>query len=245
MAIEWTEINYLQKESSKFNSFRDVLQNPFSAFLGAVILAFLVLAALYESWSLPLAVILVVPMCLLGSLSGVWATDSDINIFTQVGFVVLVGLASKNAILIVEFAKIKHDQGGSIVESALEACRLRLRPILMTSFAFILGVLPLVFATGAGKEMRRTLGTAVFSGMIGVTAVGVFLTPVFFAVVEKLSESGFFRSPRVRAWERAFWDAVKFRWLVRSLSKMARTHALTPIPSPTKPGEGSKISSPP
>jgi multidrug efflux pump len=244
MAIEWTEINYLQKESSKFNSFRDVLQNPFSAFLGAVILAFLVLAALYESWSLPLAVILVVPMCLLGSLSGVWATNSDINIFTQVGFVVLVGLASKNAILIVEFAKIKHDQGGSIVESALEACRLRLRPILMTSFAFILGVLPLVFATGAGKEMRRTLGTAVFSGMIGVTAVGVFLTPVFFAVVEKLSESGFFHSPRVRAWERAFWDAVKFRWLWRNLSKVAKVRTLTPVPTPAKPGEGNGVADP-
>src|SRR6185369_15026543 len=147
------------------------------------VFVFLVLAAQYESWSLPLAVILVVPMCLLGSLTGVWITNSDINIFTQVGFVVLVGLASKNAILIVEFAKIKHDQGGSIVESALEACRLRLRPILMTSFAFILGVLPLVFASGAGKEMRRTLGTAVFSGMIGVTAFGIFLTPVFFDAI--------------------------------------------------------------
>jgi len=114
----------------------------------------------------------------------------------------------------------------------------------MTSFAFILGVLPLVFATGAGKEMRRTLGTAVFSGMIGVTAVGVFLTPVFFAVVERLSESGFFRSPRVRAWERAFWDAVKFRWLIRRVSSVARARArtLTPIPSSAKPGEGSKIS---
>jgi multidrug efflux pump len=234
MAIEWSEINYLQKESSKFNSFKDVLQNPFTAFLGAVVLAFLVLAALYESWSLPLAVILVVPMCLLGSLTGVWITDSDINIFTQVGFVVLVGLASKNAILIVEFAKIKHDQGGSIVESALEACRLRLRPILMTSFAFILGVLPLVFASGAGKEMRRTLGTAVFSGMIGVTAFGIFLTPVFFVVVERMSEWSVFRSPRMRAFEKALWDGLKFRWVGRAFKQWKRL-AASKRPSPPFP----------
>src|SRR4029079_13553250 len=155
MAIEWTELNYIQIISGN---------TAYLIFLLAVVLVFLVLAAQYESWSLPLAVILVVPMCLLGSIAGVWLTNSDINIFTQVGFVVLVGLASKNAILIVEFAKVKHGQGRPIVEAAIQACRLRLRPILMTSFAFILGVVPLLIATGAGKEMRRTLGTAVFSG---------------------------------------------------------------------------------
>ena len=153
-------------------------------FLLAVVLVFLVLAAQYESWSLPLAVILVVPLCILSSLTGVAVTHGDINIFTQIGFVVLVGLASKNAILIVEFAKHKHEEGGlPRHEATLAACQLRLRPILMTSFAFILGVVPLVIAAGAGAEMRRSLGTAVFAGMLGVTLFGVFLTPVFFYVL--------------------------------------------------------------
>jgi multidrug efflux pump len=183
MAIEWTEINYIQIMSGN---------TAYLIFALAVALVFLVLAAQYESWSLPLAVILVVPMCLLGSIAGVWLSGSDINIFTQVGFVVLVGLASKNAILIVEFAKVKHEAGMSVTDAALSACRLRLRPILMTSFAFILGVTPLVMATGAGKEMRRALGTAVFGGMIGVTAFGIILTPVFFAVVEHLSKRHIF-----------------------------------------------------
>ena len=147
---------------------------------------FLVLAALYESWSLPLSVILVVPMCLLCALAGVYLAGLDLNIFVQVGFVVLVGLASKNAILIVEFAKMKREQGLSAREATLEACRLRLRPILMTSFAFILGVVPLVLAHGAGAEMRQVLGTAVFAGMIGVTFFGIFLTPVFFYVIRSL-----------------------------------------------------------
>src|SRR5262249_37908281 len=151
----------------------------------AVVFVFLVLAAQYESWALPLAVILVVPMCILGSLTGVAATHGDVNIFTQIGFVVLVGLASKNAILIVEFAKHKREDAGmSRHEATLAACRLRLRPILMTSFAFILGVVPLLSGTGAGHEMRQTLGIAVFSGMLGVTLFGIFLTPVFFNVVE-------------------------------------------------------------
>ena len=140
----------------------------------AVMFVFLVLAAQYESWSLPLAVILVVPMCLLCSVIGVQIARNDVNIFTQIGFVVLVGLASKNAILIVEFAKEKRAAGESAREATLEACRLRLRPILMTSFAFILGVVPLVIASGAGAEMRRTLGVAVFSGMLGVTLFGDF-----------------------------------------------------------------------
>jgi multidrug efflux pump len=148
------------------------------------VLVFLVLAAQYESWSLPLAVILVVPMCLLCSIAGVAIARMDINIFTQVGFVVLVGLACKNAILIVEFAKAQREKGLPRHEATLEACRLRLRPIIMTSFAFILGVVPLVVSTGAGAEMRRTLGTAVFAGMLGVTLFGIFLTPVFFSVIQ-------------------------------------------------------------
>jgi multidrug efflux pump len=177
MAFEWTEINYMQVLAAE-NIWNNLI------FPLAVAFVFLVLAAQYESWSLPLAVILVVPLCILSSLIGVAVTQGDINIFTQIGFVVLVGLASKNAILIVEFAKVKRASGLSRREATLEACRLRLRPILMTSFAFILGAVPLLAARGAGAEMRRTLGTAVFSGMLGVTLFGIFLTPVFFYVIE-------------------------------------------------------------
>jgi predicted RND superfamily exporter protein len=154
---------------------------------------------------LPLAVILVVPMCILGSLTGVYVTHGDINIFTQIGFVVLVGLASKNAILIVEFAKRKLMAGLSRWEATLEACRLRLRPILMTSFAFILGTVPLLVSTGAGFEMRRTLGIAVFSGMLGVTIFGIFLTPVFFNVIEWLAETSPFNWIRSPRWRWLFW----------------------------------------
>ena len=153
-----------------------------------VVFVFLVLAAQYESWSLPLAVILVVPMCLLCSVTGAVWTGTEVNIFTQIGFVVLVGLAAKNAILIVEFAKQQRQQGRSRQEAALMASRLRLRPILMTSLAFIFGVVPLVFASGAGAEMRQTLGVAVFSGMLGVTFFGIFLTPVFFSVIQSFSD---------------------------------------------------------
>jgi multidrug efflux pump len=152
------------------------------------VLVFLVLAAQYESWSLPLAVILVVPMCLLCSVAGVLAAHLDINIFTQVGFVVLIGLACKNAILIVEFAKSESENGLAPDVATLEACKLRLRPIVMTSFAFVVGVVPLVIAEGAGSEMRRTLGTAVFAGMLGVTLFGIFLTPVFYYVIRWLGE---------------------------------------------------------
>jgi multidrug efflux pump len=158
------------------------------AFTLAVVLVFLVLAAQYESWSLPLAVILVVPMCLLCSTVGVNLAHMDINIFTQVGFIVLVGLACKNAILIVEFAKKRREFGASRFEATLDACELRLRPIMMTSFAFILGVVPLMVSTGAGAEMRQTLGTAVFSGMLGVTLFGIFLTPVFYFVIQWASD---------------------------------------------------------
>jgi multidrug efflux pump len=179
MHSEWTELAFLQLQTGN---------TAYWVFLLAVILVFLVLAAQYESWSLPLAVILVVPMCLLSSICGILIAGMDINIFTQVGFVVLVGLASKNAILIVEFAKARREDGVPLRQATLEACQLRLRPIMMTSFAFILGVVPLVVSEGAGAEMRRTLGTAVFAGMLGVTLFGIFLTPVFYYVVQWLAE---------------------------------------------------------
>ncbi len=153
-----------------------------------LLLVFLVLAAQYESLRLPLAIILIVPLCLLFSLAGVLLTNGDNNIFTQIGFIVLIGLACKNAILIIEFAREKIHEGLSPIEAALEACHLRLRPILMTSIAFIAGCYPLVVSTGAGSEMRRAMGTAVFSGMIGVTFLGLFLTPVFFVVLSKKSK---------------------------------------------------------
>jgi multidrug efflux pump subunit AcrB len=133
---------------------------------------------------LPLAVILIVPMCLLSAMIGVWLKGSDNNVLTQIGFIVLVGLACKNAILIVEFARERVETGMSPTDAAIEACRLRLRPILMTSFAFIMGVVPLAIALGAGSEMRQAIGIAVFSGMLGVTTFGLFLTPVFFVTIE-------------------------------------------------------------
>jgi len=145
-----------------------------------------VLAAQYESFRLPFAVILVVPMALFSALVGLWATQGENNVFTQIGLIVLIGLAAKNAILIVEFAVKRREEGASVTEAALDAARLRLRPILMTSIAFIAGVFPLVTSTGAGAEMRRAMGVAVFSGMIGVTFFGLYLTPVFYQVLEKL-----------------------------------------------------------
>jgi multidrug efflux pump len=178
IAYDWTELTYMQLQAGNTAMY---------VFALAVVFVFLVLAAQYESWSLPLAVILVVPMCLLCSVAGVALAKMDVNIFTQIGFVVLVGLASKNAILIVEFAKQQHEAGEPRFKATTEACRLRLRPILMTSFAFILGVVPLVLASGAGAEMRRTLGVAVFSGMLGVTFFGIFLTPIFYYVITGLS----------------------------------------------------------
>jgi multidrug efflux pump len=175
MAYDWTELAYMQRSAGSTAT---------GAFLLAVVFVFLVLAAQYESWKLPLAVIMVMPMCLLCSLVGVFLAHMDVSLFTQIGFVVLVGLASKNAILIVEFAKQSQEAGVPRREATLEACKLRLRPILMTSFAFIFGVVPLVIAEGAGAEMRRSLGTAVFSGMLGVTLFGIFLTPVFYYVIQ-------------------------------------------------------------
>jgi hydrophobe/amphiphile efflux-1 (HAE1) family protein len=174
MASDWTELTFLQLEAGN---------TAIYVFALAVVFVFLVLAAQYESWGLPLAVILVVPMCLLCSIVGIGLARMEVTIFTQIGFVVLVGLASKNAILIVEFAKQQQEQGRSLRDATLEAVRLRLRPILMTSFAFIFGVLPLVIATGAGAEMRQSLGLAVFSGMLGVTLFGIFLTPVFYYMI--------------------------------------------------------------
>jgi multidrug efflux pump len=185
MAYEWSDMSYLELMAGN---------TAMVIFSFAVVMVFLVLAAQYESWSLPMAVILVVPMCLLSAIAGVNIASQDINIFTQVGFVVLVGLASKNAILIVEFAKKQRTEGMPRTDATLEACRLRLRPIIMTSLAFILGVVPLVVGTGAGAEMRQALGTAVFSGMIGVTLFGILLTPVFFYMVDWTSHTPMFAS---------------------------------------------------
>ncbi|MFD0725065.1 efflux RND transporter permease subunit [Lysobacter brunescens] len=178
MGIDWSDLSYQQATQGKA---------ALVVFPLAVLLAFLVLAALYESWTLPLAVILIVPMTLLSALFGVWLTGGDNNVFVQVGLVVLMGLACKNAILIVEFARELELQGKGIVEAALEACRLRLRPIVMTSVAFIAGTVPLVLAGGAGAEVRSVTGITVFAGMLGVTAFGLFLTPVFYVALRKLA----------------------------------------------------------
>jgi multidrug efflux pump len=174
LTIEWTQITFLQ--------LREGAAIIFALILGTL-LVFLVLAAQYESWSLPLAIILVVPMCILCSVVGMMIARMPLDIFVQIGFLVLVGLAAKNAILIVEFAHQYQKEGMDRHKAVVEACRVRLRPILMTSFAFTLGVVPLMLGHGAGAEMRRSLGTAVFSGMLGVTAFGLFLTPVFYYVI--------------------------------------------------------------
>ncbi|ONH53050.1 multidrug efflux pump [Pseudomonas cedrina] len=179
MTYEWTDLTYQQILSGNTALF---------VFPLCVLLAFLVLAAQYESWSLPLAVILIVPMTLLSAITGVIISGGDNNIFTQIGLIVLVGLACKNAILIVEFAKDKQEEGLDPLAAVLEACRLRLRPILMTSFAFIMGVVPLVLSSGAGAEMRHAMGVAVFSGMIGVTFFGLLLTPVFYVLIRRYVE---------------------------------------------------------
>jgi multidrug efflux pump len=179
MTYEWTDLTYQQILSGNTALF---------VFPLCVLLAFLVLAAQYESWSLPLAVILIVPMTLLSAITGVILSGGDNNIFTQIGLIVLVGLACKNAILIVEFAKDKQLEGMSPLDAVLEACRLRLRPILMTSFAFIMGVVPLVLSSGAGAEMRHAMGVAVFSGMLGVTFFGLLLTPVFYVLIRNFVE---------------------------------------------------------
>jgi multidrug efflux pump len=176
LGMEWTELSLQEILASK-----DLLTKL--VFPLAILFVFLVLAAQYESWSLPLAILLIVPLCVLASLLGVRSVGLDNNIFVQIGLIVLVALAAKNAILIVEFAKQLQDEGKSLREATITACRLRIRPILMTSFAFLLGVVPLMLAKGAGSEMRKILGIAVFSGMLGVTIFGLFLTPVFYYVI--------------------------------------------------------------
>jgi gold/copper resistance efflux pump len=178
ITFEWTELTLQEKLAGNTG----MLVFPI-----AILLAFLILAAQYNSWSLPLAVLLTVPLSLLSAIGGVWLTGGDNNIFTQIGFVVLVGLSAKNAILIVEFARAKEEEGMDVVQAALEACRLRLRPILMTSIAFIMGVVPLALATGAGAEMRQAMGIAVLAGMLGVTLFGLLLTPVFYVVIRRAS----------------------------------------------------------
>ena len=175
--FEWTDLTYQKILAGN---------TAYLIFPLSILLVFLVLAAQYESFRLPLAIILIVPLCLLFAIGGVWVAGGDNNIFTQISFIVLIGLACKNAILIVEFAKVKQDEGLSPFDAAIEAAKLRLRPILMTSLAFIAGVFPLVVATGAGSEMRQAMGVAVFAGMIGVTLFGLFLTPVFYVVLMKL-----------------------------------------------------------
>ncbi|MET0874982.1 MAG: efflux RND transporter permease subunit, partial [Pseudolabrys sp.] len=176
--FEWTELTY--QEILAGNS-------ALWVFPIAILLVFLVLAALYESLSLPLSIIKIVPKGIHSAMTGVWISGGDNNIFTQIGLIVLVGLSAKNSILIVEFARELEFAGRSPVQAAIEASRLRLRPILMTSFAFIMGVLPLVLSTGAGAEMRQAMGVAVFSGMIGVTAFGLALTPVFYVLLRALT----------------------------------------------------------
>jgi multidrug efflux pump len=178
VSFEWTELTY--QEILAGNS-------AFLVFPLAILLVFLVLAAQYESLTLPIAIILIVPMGIMAAMAGVWISGGDNNVFTQIGLIVLVGLSAKNAILIVEFARELEFAGRTPIQAAIEASRLRLRPILMTSLAFVMGVLPLVLSTGAGSEMRKAMGVAVFAGMIGVTAFGLFLTPVFYVLLRRLA----------------------------------------------------------
>ncbi len=178
MAFEWTELTLQEKLSGGAGKL---------VFPLAVLLAFLLLAAQFDSWSLPVAALLTVPLAVTGAVFGVWLVGAEVNLFTQIGFVVLIGLSAKNAILIVEFARAREAEGADAVEAAIEACRLRLRPILMTSLAFVMGVVPLATATGAGAEMRRAMGTAVLSGMLGVTVFGLVLTPVFYVLVRRFA----------------------------------------------------------
>jgi multidrug efflux pump len=196
MGYEWTELTYQQILAGN---------TAIYIFPLCVLLAFLVLVAQYESWSLPLVVILIVPMTLLSALAGVLLTHGDNNIFTQIGLIVLVGLACKNAILIVEFAKEREEHGDTPLQAVLEACRLRLRPILMTSIAFIMGVAPLVVSHGAGAEMRRAMGVAVFAGMLGVTVFGLILTPIFYFVIRRTTA----RKAALKAASKSTTDAVE------------------------------------
>jgi HAE1 family hydrophobic/amphiphilic exporter-1 len=190
VSYEWTDLSYQETHQGT---------PAIVIFALAVLFVYLALSAQYESWTLPLAIILIVPMCLLSAITGVWAHGADVNILTQIGFVVLVGLAAKNAILIVEFAVQLEEQGRDRFQAAVEACRLRLRPILMTSFAFTLGVVPLYIATGAGAEMRIALGTAVLFGMLGVTGFGLIFTPVFYVVIRGLFKQAVTAHPAIES----------------------------------------------
>ena len=218
VGFEWAELAYIEQLAG-----RTEIRVPgvgtvggdtgFFVFGLSVAFVFLALAALYESWAFPFAVLLVVPVCVVGSLVAVYFAKQDVNIFTQVGFVVLIGLACKNAILIVEYAKVARDGGAETREAILAACKLRFRPIIMTSMAFILGVVPLLTATGAGAEMRAALGTAVFGGMIGVTLFGIVLTPVFFLAVDRVVHSRAFAIPALGRLNRAALYVLSLRFL--------------------------------
>ena len=216
IGYEWTDLTY--QEIIAGNSAMWV-------FPLAILLVFLVLAAQYESLTLPVAIILIVPMGLLAAMTGVWLTHGDNNVFTQIGLMVLVGLSAKNAILIVEFARELEFAGRTPLQAAIEASRLRLRPILMTSMAFVMGVLPLVLATGAGAEMRSAMGIAVFAGMIGVTAFGLFLTPVFYVLLRQLTGN----KPLKLHGEVAHADA--FAGTPPAPSGVGRGHAIRPMPA--------------
>ena len=195
IGFEWTELAFQQQQHGT---------PTLLVFGAAALFVFLVLAAQYENWKLPLAVVLIVPMCLLASVTGLLIRGMPVDVLAQIGFVVLVGLAAKNAILIVEFARQAEEQGASVAEAAVGAAGTRLRPILMTSFSFIFGVVPLVVATGAGAEMRQSLGTAVFSGMLGVTIFGLLFTPIFYTVVRRIGSS---KAVRLKP-ARAVWDGI-------------------------------------
>ena len=208
MGYEWTELSYQDRLTRELAvpGTGAAVPTMGAVLVLSLLLVVLVLAAQYESWTLPLAIVMIVPMCILSALFGVWLASlppflqpGDLNIFTQVALVVLVGLACKNAILIVEFAKDLERDGRATVAAAVEACRLRLRPILMTSSAFCAGVIPLIASSGAGSEMRRAMGIAVFSGMLGVTAFGIFLTPVFYVLLRSATARRRARADAVRA----------------------------------------------
>ena len=227
IGFEWTDLAFQQRQAGT---------STILIFGASVLFVFMVLAAQYESWSLPLSVVLIVPMCLLAAVSGLLLRGMSVDILGQIGFVVLVDLASKNAILIVEFAKQAQDSGATAVEAAVQAARTRLRPILMTSLAFILGVVPLVTATGAGAELRQSLGTAVFFGILGVTGFGLVFTPVFYAVVQRLfhrrhstptqQDSVYLLFQRCRQGRRGRWNAIRRR-IARLLSTISRPNAIT------------------
>jgi HAE1 family hydrophobic/amphiphilic exporter-1 len=217
MGYEWSGMSYQEKR---------VGSQSIYVFGMAVLMVYLVLAAQYESWLLPAAVILVVPLALLGTVAAVAVRGMDNNIYTQVGIVLIIALASKNAILIVEFARDLRNQGRSILEAAVEASRLRFRPILMTSFAFIFGIFPLVGATGAGAAARRSLGTAVFGGMIAATVLAVFFVPVFYVVMQRLSE---WRANRKRAREEAAGHTAPFQVHLPPEHAVARSGERLPL----------------